>query len=185
MDKVKTHLKETYHLTGYQAAQVIFLFKSLFSEFSKMLIMGILFHQHLPEYFFALFVMLFLRCTTGGIHFYTYWGCLLMSISYVGSSILVLPWIPLVLPIKVAFLIGAMNTCFIIGPIASKYRPEAPQKQITRFRILSSGFILLYTIVMTIFPQVAILNIGFWVIIMHSLQLIVAKILKKGAKKND
>ncbi len=185
MEKVKAHLKETYHLTGYQAAQVIFLFKSLFSEFSKMLIMGVLFHKHLPEYFFALFVMLFLRCTTGGIHFYTYWGCLLMSVSYVGLSILVLPWIPVALPIKIILLIGAMITCFIIGPIASKYRPEAPKKQINRFRFISAGFILLYTIFMIIFPQADILNIGFWVIIMHSLQLIVAKILKKGAMKHD
>lgn len=185
MDKVKAHLKETYHLTGYQAAQVIFLFKSIFSELSKMLIMGILFHRHLPEYFFALFVMLFLRCTTGGIHFYTYWGCLLMSVSYVGLSILVLPWIPVFFPIKIVLLLASMATCFIIGPIASKYRPQAPSKQIMRFRILSAAFILLYTIIMIIFPQVSLLNIGFWVIIMHSLQLIVAKILKKGAKKND
>lgn len=185
MDKVKEHLKDTYHLTSYQAAQVIFLFKSLFSEFSKMLIMGILFHRHLPEYFFALFVMLFLRCTTGGIHFYTYWGCLLMSVSYVGLSILILPLIPVPFPIKIGLLLFAMLTCFIIGPIASKYRPTAPEKQIRKFRILSAAFILLYTIVMVIFPHVALLNVGFWVIIMHSAQLIVAKILKKGAHKND
>lgn len=183
MDKVKNHLKDTYHLTGYQAAQVIFLFKSLFSEFSKMLIMGLLFHRHLPEYFFALLVMLFLRCTTGGIHFYTYLGCLLMSVGYVALSILVLPLIPMAFSLKIGLLVWAMLTCLIIGPVASKYRPVAPEKQIKKFRILSAAFIWLYTVIMIIFPHVALLTVGFWVIIMHSIQLIAAKIFKERSSR--
>ena len=184
MEKVKTHLKEKYHLTGYQAAQVIFLFKSFLSEFSKTLIMGVLFHRHLPEYVFALFVMIFLRTTTGGIHFYTYWGCLLMSVTYVGLSILVLPMIDIPFLFQLPLLLAALITCYAIGPIVSKYRPETPPEQIRKSRLTVAIFIFIYTLILFIFPEVPILEIGFWVIITHSLQLVVAKILKKGVKKD-
>lgn len=185
MDKVKTYLKDKYQLTGYQAACVIFFFKSTFSEVSKTLIMALLFHRYLPEYFFALFVMLFLRCSTGGIHFYTYLGCLLMSISYMAFSIVLLPMLQLPLPIQIILLILAMLVCFCIGPVVSKYRKEAAPDKKLRFRLIASGFIFIYTLILMFFPKVELLHVGFWVIITHSLQLIVAKIQKKGDKEND
>lgn len=185
MDKVKTYLKDTYQLTGYQATCVIFFFKSTFSEVSKTLIMALLFHNHLPEYFFALFIMLFLRCSTGGIHFYTYWGCLLMSICYMAFSIVLLPMLRLPLPIQVIMLVLSMITCYCIGPVVSKYRKEATPERKLHFRLIASGFILVYTILLMFFPKVELLYVGFWVIITHSLQLIVAKIRKKGEKEND
>lgn len=185
MDKVKSYLKDTYHLTGYQAACVIFLFKSIFSEVSKTLIMALLFHQLLPEYFFALFIMLFLRCSTGGIHFYTYWGCLLMSISYMALSIVILPMIQLPLPIQLLMLMFSMLVCFGIGPVVSKYRKETTGDRKMYFRSIASGFILVYTLTLMFFPEAELLHVGFWVIITHSLQLIVAKIRKKGGQGND
>ncbi len=185
MDKVKSYLKDTYHLTGYQAACVIFLFKSTFSEISKTLIMALLFHRLLPEYFFALFIMLFLRCSTGGIHFYTYWGCLLMSISYMALSIVILPMIHLPLPIQLLMLILSMLVCFGIGPVVSKYRKETTADRKMYFRSIASGFILVYILILMFFPEAKLLHVGFWVIITHSLQLIVAKIRKKGDKGND
>lgn len=185
MQKVKAYLQNTYHLTGYQAAQVIFLFKTLLSEFSKMLIMGILFYGHWGEYCFALLIMLFLRSTTGGIHFDTYIGCLCMSIAYVGLSVLILPLLTLTAPTKITILLLSGIICFLIGPVPSKYRPALPKNRKNALRLLSAGFILLYTLLTLVFPNIAILDIGFFIIILHSLQLLIAKIRKKGEPKND
>lgn len=61
MEQLKKHLKDTYHRSSYQMAQICFLFKTLASEIIKMLIMGILFRKQLLFYIFALLIMIVLR----------------------------------------------------------------------------------------------------------------------------
>ena len=82
MKIVKQFLKEKYNLSNYQIAQLIFLGKTVLSESSKILIMSFIFYKQLPLYFFSLLIMCILRYSTGGIHFYTYMGCLTASTSY-------------------------------------------------------------------------------------------------------
>ena len=69
---IKNYLREKHQISNYQIAQIEFLFKTIFSEFSKIMIIGLLFHNQLEAYLFALCIMLFMRCSTGGLHFYTY-----------------------------------------------------------------------------------------------------------------
>ena len=78
----RNYLRNKYHISNYQISQIFFLFKTLASEMSKIIIMGFLFSNQLSHYIYALFIMLFLRCTTGGLHFYTYTQCLIASIFY-------------------------------------------------------------------------------------------------------
>ena len=115
MELIRNHLREKYQLSNYQIAQIAFLFKTLFSELSKMLIMGILFHNQLTLYLFVLFVMLFLRCSTGGLHFYTYWGCLTSSIIFVGLALLILPLIPLPSYIQLLLLLICIFICNFVS----------------------------------------------------------------------
>ena len=91
MSTVKLFLKEKYNLSNYQIAQLVFLLKTLSSELSKMLIMAILFQNHILLYIFALIIMLCLRCTTGGLHFYTYLSCLVASTIYLWLAVVLLP----------------------------------------------------------------------------------------------
>lgn len=180
MEKIKKHLKDTYHLSNYQIAQLCFLFKTLFSELSKLIIMGILFHNHLPAYFFGLFVMLFLRYSTGGLHFYTYAGCLITSILYITLSILVLPRISLPVYVQLLLLLPCIVVCYRIGPIVSKYRPTPTPQLFVRGRNTTCTFIFIYSLALYIIPAKHLITVGFWTIILHSLQLIVAKIRQKG-----
>lgn len=180
MELIKKHLKEKYQLSNYQIAQISFLFKTFFSELSKMLIMGILFHNQLSLYLFTLFVMLFLRCSTGGLHFYTYWGCLASSIIFVGIAILMPPFIKLPTYIQLFFLLICILICNFVGPVVSKYRPTPSKELYSRGKNTTCMFIFIYSLVLYIIPENAYLTVGFWTIILHSLQLIAAKIRKKG-----
>lgn len=180
MKLIKKLLKEKYQLSNYQIAQIAFLFKTLFSELSKMIIMGILFHNQLTLYLFGLFIMLFLRCSTGGLHFYTYWGCLACSIIYVGLALLVLPPIMLPFYLKLLLLLICIFICNFVGPVVSKYRPTPSKELYTRGKNTTCMFIFIYSVVLYIIPENEHLTVGFWIIILHSLQLIVAKIRKKG-----
>lgn len=179
MKTFKQHLKEKYDLSNYQIAQLTFLGKTIFSEISKVFIMGIIFFKHLPLYIFALLIMLVLRCTTGGIHFYTYIGCLTTSIIFLWSGIILLPNIAVPLNVKLILLLLCIISCYYIGPVPSKYRPAYRSKFIQKCKLIISTFIFLYTIVLYVMPESPYINVGFWIIILHSLQLIIAKYTRK------
>jgi len=180
MDLIRNYLKQNYHLSSYQIAQIIFLFKTLSSELSKIVIMGILFHNCLGHYIFALFIMLCLRSITGGLHFYTYIGCLFTSILYLWSVLFPLSAINLTQYVKLTLLLVCILSCYMCGPIVSKYRSDFSEHYCKTSKKIVVSFIFFYTLLMYIIPENSFINTGFWVIILHSLQLIAAKIRKKG-----
>lgn len=173
--KVVDFLREKCHFSNYQIAQFEYLCKSTFSEVSKLLIMGIFFRQHLPLYFFALFILICLRSTTGGLHFYTYMGCFLTTFGYFALAIYILPQISLPVHLEIVFLIASIAVCYRIGLVTSKYRPEQSDMKRQVCRLLSCVFIILYGILLCVIPENNYLTVGFWVIILHALQLVVAK----------
>lgn len=184
MEMIKRRLHEDYQLSNYQIAQLEYLFKTVTSELSKMIIMGILFHDRLGLYFFALFVMLFLRTSTGGLHFYTYTQCLAASILYLWLGIVVLAGIQLPSYIQTLFLLICMTTCYFIGPVVSKYRPNPTPESFKRFRNITCTFIFIFSLILYIMPAHPYMLAGFWIVILHSFQLLVAKIRKKGEMQN-
>uniref|UniRef100_UPI0040562C58 accessory gene regulator B family protein n=1 Tax=Agathobacter sp. TaxID=2021311 RepID=UPI0040562C58 len=183
METLKQHLKEKYHLSNYQIAQLIFLAKTFFSEASKILIMGIIFHKQLPLYFFALFIMLLLRCSTGGLHFYTYTGCLVTSVIYVWLAIVFLPNIKIPFNIKLLLLLICAIVCYHIGPVPSKYRPPFRDHFIQKCKSIVSSFIFFYSLFLYVMPESTYSTVGFWIIILHSLQLLIAKYTRKEPLK--
>ena len=180
MKHLKVYLRNKYHLSNYQIAQIAFLFKTIISELSKILIMGILFHEKLSFYLFALFIMIIVRSAMGGLHFYTYISCLATSMLYLGLCLYILPGITLVKYLQLALLLACIIICNKIGPITSKYRPDSCRQYFERCIKFITIFILIYALILYIMPENQYLSIGFWVIILHSLQLIAAKIRKKG-----
>lgn len=183
IEQVKIHLKNTYNLSNYQIAQISFLFKTILSETSKILIMGVLFREQLPLYLFALFVMIILRSFMGGLHFYTYLNCLFGSVLYLGLVIYILPLIPISLYSQMLLLLLSILICNEIGPVTSKYRPGSCKRHFTRCKRVVTVFILCYAIVMIRFSDNnPYFRVGFWVIILHSLQLIIAKLQTKGGE---
>ena len=182
MKNLNIYLTGKCHLRNYQAAQVVFLLKTILSELSKLLIMAILFRRQIIYYLFGLLVMIFLRCTMGGLHFYRYSQCLLASIIYIWLSINVMPHILIYKYVEIILMIFSILICYYIGPLPSKYRPQYSKQYLTKMRLFTSKFIFLYTLILYIIPRSKFLSVGFWIIILHSLQLVIAKILSKGEK---
>ncbi len=182
MEAVKSYLKTKHNLSSYQIAQITFLFKSLGSELSKLLLMGLLFHDRLGMYLFALAVMMCLRCSTGGLHFYTYIGCLAASVLYLWMSIYLLPHVEIMMALKLVLLSVCIFICHYIGPVTSKYRPAFTSAQLKRYSAFTCRFIFFFALGTYIIPENPYMIIGFWVIILHSIQLIMGKIRKKGVE---
>ena len=180
MSLLKNILKEKYNLNNYQIAQLSYLFKTLASELSKMTIMTIIFHDKLLLFFFALLVMICLRCSTGGLHFYTYFQCLIVSIAYIWLALNCLPKLPIAPWVQFLLLLLCIIICYHIGPVTSKYRPDPSFQRRKLYRNTTCNFIFFYTLLLYVIPKNDFFAVGFWIIILHSLQLIIAKILKKG-----
>ncbi len=179
MDTLKQSFMERYHLSNYQFAQLTFLWKTLASDISKLLIMGFIFHRQLPLYLYALSIMLMLRCSTGGLHFYTYLQCLAVSTIYLSLAMLILPFITLSQPLQIMLSALCIPICYCIGPVPSRYRTPYAEPIIRRCKITISVFILLYTLILFIMPESKYTVTGVWIIILHTLQLAAAKYIRK------
>ena len=81
---------------------------------------------------------------------------------------------------QLLLLTACIIVCYVTGPVLSKYRIAFPKKQLYFSRNITCLIIFLYTILMYIIPKNPYFIAGVWMVILHSLQLIVAKITNKG-----
>lgn len=180
---MKEMLKTYYHFTDYQIAQLNYLFKTVLSEVSKMLIMGFLFRSQLDVYCISVLALCLMRTSTGGLHFKTYLRCLLSTTAYMAVCLILLPPVAISVPVKAGFLLICAVTNYIIGPVTSDVHVPLTPELIRKSRIKSAVFILLFLIIMCIIPESSYIISVFWIMIVHTLQLIAAKIRKKGVMK--
>lgn len=176
-------LKKQYDFTDYQIAQLKYLFKTVTAEVSKLLIMAFLFREQLGLYFFAVTIMLLLRTSTGGMHCKTYWSCFAVSIGYMFLSIRVLPLITINKLFQMILLFACMLINYHIGPVTSAVHAELSYSVSKRVRIQAFLIIFFYITLTYILPESIYVTTGFWVVILHTLQLIAAKILKQERKQ--
>ena len=176
-------LKEQYQFSDYQIAQLKYLFKTMLAESSKLLIMAFIFHHKLGIYLFSVTIMLLLRTSTGGLHCKTYWSCFAVSLAYMFLSIEILPLVSIgkILQMLLIFLCMIIN--YYIGPVTSSVHAALSLKVTKRVRIQAFLIIFFYLTLTYILPETPYITTGFWVVILHTVQLIAAKTLKKGTKK--
>ena len=175
-------LKEQYEFSDYQIAQLQYVAKTVASELSKLLIMGFLFRRQLGIYIAAVSLMLLLRTSTGGLHCKKYFSCFLMSFSFIFLCLSVLPNIPAPKVIQLPLLFICMLLNYYIGPVTSAVHRPLDEEHINRSKKHVLLTIFFYLTISYIAPENPYCTAGFWVVILHTLQLIAAKIKKKGEK---
>ena len=180
---MKNFLKKNYNFTDYQVAQLAHLTKTLLAELSKLIIMGILFIKDLPLYIAAIIMLLLMRTSTGGLHCKTYLTCLLSSCAYMFICIKLLPMIPLPIIVQITTLPLCMAANYKYGPVTSDIHMPLTELNKEKGRLRALLIIFTFSMVMSVIPDNKYLIVCYWVIIVHSLQLVYAKIRKKGAEK--
>lgn len=173
-------LKKYYQFDDYQVALLQFIGKTFLSESSKLLIMGIIFRDRLDLYAMAITVMIVLRTATGGLHCKRYVSCLFISFSYVFLSINVLPLILINKISQLILLFICMLCNYYVGPVTSAVHLPLKNGVVKRVKIQAFLFIFFFIVLTYIVPENPYITVGFWVIILHTLQLVVARIIKKG-----
>jgi accessory gene regulator B len=144
-----------------------------------MLIMMILFHKQLPLFFSAMLLLCLIRLTAGGFHCNTYFGCLFCSIAYLFLCIKILPLASIS---KTAFFL-TVPCCilinFMLAPLSSAKHLALPDNTKRRFKFISTFILGIYFLIMVVIPVNPYTITGFWVIILHTLQLSAAGVQKK------
>lgn len=174
--KVKTHLQNKYNYTDYQLQQLQWLFITVFAELSKMFFLFLYFYyfKQINLYLWALAIFWIMRFNGGGLHCKTYWGCFLFSFMYMIFAIQILPNIPLAKIIYILCFTICITISVTIGPVPSKFKKHLSQDKLSCYKMTLFQIELLYFIIMIIFPESQYLIVGFWIIMIHTLQMGIA-----------
>lgn len=147
MKTIEQYLTESNKYTRYQVQKIIYVIKTLSADISKVIIMGIFFHNHFLSYIIAMTVLFLLRSYSGGIHNNTYIGCFITSLTYMFLSIIMLPMVEISFTFKIVLLTACMVICEWIGPVTSKYRPPLSPAKISICKSITTTVIFSFILI--------------------------------------
>lgn len=169
-----------YGFTDYQTAQLRYFFLTVFGELSKLIIMSFLFREKIGLFIWAVFILRLTRSASGGLHCKTYWGCFFLSLIYMFLAIELLPLLPVNKFCQMVGLFICIVLSHHIGPITSSLHPVLSEEVSAKLKNKLVTVIFIFYIILFIMPQNQYMTVGFWVIILNTLQLTVAKLIIKG-----
>lgn len=184
---IHNYLHNTLGYTNYEIAQMHYFISSILSEISKMILIGVFFL--LIDKFFlfipAALTLCCLRICTGGLHFKHYLSCLTISFAIFFMDICILNKFTLLKPIQLLLLCICIVINYTCAPVVSIFRPVPNGTQVQRAKKQSFWLITVYCIIVFILPTNSYINVGFWMIMLQSIELSTAKILKRRFNKNE
>lgn len=182
MGRFKTHLETAF--TPFEVDLIHYFSLCIAYEGSKFIIMLFCFWSlHLQnEFLTEIFVLLTLRNFYGGIHFKHYLSCFAFTFGFIATGLLLAHFIFINNVAQIIILLLTLVISCIIKPITSSNRPALSEKQQTIYHICGISVLLLHIICFILYKTFPYRNIYFWVIVLHTLQLIAAKSFKKGGE---
>ena len=187
MQVLADFIDENMNVSERDKKMLLFSIQCILYDVSKLLLFVLIFSLlHKLDLFMFAFVILFpLRISSGGLHFKHYSSCLFFSLGYFIFVTLPLAEIVPSLRIRIFSLLLCMIINVMLGPIRSASRPPLPESEIIKCKkktLLATGFGFLLLI---LFYNTKFLSVGYWTILLHSVQLIIANIQKKRGEYHD
>lgn len=185
MRVISDYLDTIPDLSTSDKAKLNYFFSCIIYEGSKILLFLLFFTltHHLKGFLYSIIILLPLRIISGGLHFKHYTSCLAFSFGY-----FYLVNVPLSdnMP-AYGFTLVTLCICILInyyiGPVTSDSRPVLSAEDIKRGRLHIVIATVYDTILTALFYEKPLAPIGFWTIVLHSMQLIIAKLRKKRGEK--
>lgn len=174
-------IQTTYQFTDFEMQKMNYTISVISYEFSKFIILGIAFAVLglFPEYAVLMLTLIPIRAFSGGIHFDHYYSCFLFTSLFFALPVL-LSGIVLPHPIQLAVLLVCAVITYFIGPVTSKKRPPIQYARYQVFRRISTGLLLVWFFIFAFVGAFPYENLCFWIIALQTIQLICAKIARKG-----
>lgn len=168
------------NLNDYEKAVLKFFAIGFLSEFSKTAIFFVIFYSlglH-KEFLAALVFLLAFRIFSGGIHFKKYTHCLIASFLLLAGGIALgmNMFLPKLAGIIIA--IGCSIPIYLMSPVQAKSRPQPTPEVIKSTKIRAMVMVYLFIAIYIASKSTIYVNIGFWLLVIHTVQLFVAYIKK-------
>ncbi|MCM1156854.1 MAG: accessory gene regulator B family protein [Roseburia sp.] len=190
MQHVLDRLQKEYGFSDYQIRLLRFTFTGILYDLSKTLIFGIYFcvTGRFAEFLFALVPLILLRIRSGGIHFRKYRTCLFFSFLYLCLAIHVLPGLipvhplaayPVLLVCAVADYLAGPNTVKEKVIIQDAVMKNEQGGRIKKAKIECFQVVLIVAVLYFLFPQNQYLIVSFWTVVLHTVQLVITKIMRE------
>jgi len=160
-------------LTKHEKALLLFYLKGTLSDLSKALMFFLIFYVlglH-KEFLWGMFFLVAFRVYSGGIHCKTYWGCLLLSFVILSSGIFMGKYV--FLPKCIATILICICELLTINytPVQASSRPILTEKEIRYSKISEGVIVTSFGVLFIILPTTPYINIGLWLLAIHTIQL--------------
>lgn len=167
-------------------AKLNYFFSCMIYEGSKLILFLIFFAltQHLKGFLYSMLILLPLRIISGGLHFKHYLSCFAFSFGYFYLVNVPLMNIMPSFEITIVILCICILVNYRIGPVTSVSRPALTAEAINRGKFHIFLATVYDTILTMLFYEASLACVGFWTIVLHSVQLIIAKLRKERGEKN-
>lgn len=181
-DKSLEQIQSSYNFTDLEMAKMDYTLKVFAYEFSKLIFFFTFFTAigKLSEFVVCMIALLPFRWISGGIHLKHYWSCFLFSFAFFAVILFLGENFTLPFYIQVGLFILSNLLLFIIGPVPSAKRKAMTKIRYDKLRVLSSLILAIYTVLYFALQNVPHRSIVFWSIILQIIQLICAKLTRKG-----
>lgn len=180
-----TFLSENF--SERELAIIRYLLLCLLYEGSKFICLFALFTSigMQKEYLIAVVILLSIRNFLGGIHLNHYISCFLFTLIFMSISILLGRYLALEYILQNIILIVMIGISFICGPVTSTNHSALTPHLRNIYKSLGcfvlSGYFILFICKETFIYR----NLCFWVIVLQTLQLTVAKYSERRKKKHE
>ncbi len=181
MKRLSNYINSISELNDTEKAKLNYILSCLVCEGSKLLLFFLYFGSihKFPGILYSLMLLLPLRMISGGLHFKHYTSCLIFSFMYLYLVNLVLMLFKLSFGTSVLILFLCVVINCKIGPIRSPNRPRITLEQHKKGQLYIL-FATTYELLLTaLFFDTHLSTIGFWTIVLHTVQLIIAKLIQK------
>lgn len=185
MRAISDYLNIVSDISASEKARLNYFFSCIIYEGSKIILFLLFFAltKHIKGFLYSILILLPLRVISGGLHFKHYLSCLTFSFGYFYLVIVPLSdSMPAYNVTLVTLCIGILINCYI-GPVTSDSRPVLSAEDIKRGKLHIFIATIYDTLLTMLFYDTELAPVGFWTIMLHSVQLIIARLRKKRGEK--
>ncbi len=182
MNTFLSYLQKTYDFSNFEVKKIRYALIAFTSELSKLLLLGVFFaiQSQLLGFIVATIILMLVRCNMGGIHCKSYLNCFALTFILMFLAVTILPtYVATNIPFQLCTLTACILANTVIGPIQSIHRTPATKEKLRKNKTRARLYIIGYTIAICLFPSHTLLDVGFWTIVLQTLQLCAAKFLKE------
>lgn len=188
VDKLEKYFKDEFNLSEIDGIKLRYSLELVIGEVSKFLILLSIFSVlgRRNDFIYSALSLLIIRLFMGGLHFDTYYGCLLFSSFFFYISIFLKNSISLSFKSVIVLFVFSLLTTVIFTPICGKSRPDYSYKKKLQFKLISTLLIFVHFLIYFFTHKNPYLINSVWVIALQSFQILLAKgvIIYEQAKIN-